>query len=58
MLSIIHIIKLTIVVHRLSENIIRGVLFTDFPRTTPTLLKVKVGLIVEFDDFKLTKNEL
>ena len=51
-------IKLTIIVHRLSVNIIRGVLFTDFPLTTPTLLKVKVGLIVEFGDFKQTKNEV
>ena len=51
-------IKLTIIVYRLSVNVIRDVLFTDFPWTTPTMLKVKVGLMVEFGDFKQTKYDL
>ena len=46
-----------IIVHRLSENSIRGGLFTDFTRPL-YMLKVKVGLIVEFGDFKQTKYEL
>ena len=53
-------IKLTIIVHRVSVNIIHvlGVLFIDFPWTTPTMFLVKVGLIVKFGCFKQTQYEL
>ena len=51
-------IKVTIIVHLVSVNIIRGVLFIDVPWTTITMLKVKLGLIIEFGDFKQTEYEL